>query len=625
MKFQYPGMLKLRLSLQLIGIFVISSFLYAQEGSVQQIDPHSFSKPNEVVVKHLHLDIRVDFQQKKIIGKASLQILNKTGAIRLYLDTNGLSVSKVTLDDGVQSSFELGETEAPMGQPLVVSIRPETKVAHVEYSTSPDAAALQWLEPAQTEDEKYPFLYTQSQAILARSWVPCQDTPSVRMTYTAKVQVPTNLLAVMSAENPTKKNESGLYEFRMPQPIPSYLLALAVGDIAFRSTGERTGVYAEPSIIEKAAWEFAETPQMMETVEKLYGPYQWGRYDLIVLPPSFPWGGMENPRLTFVTPTLLAGDRSLVATIAHELAHSWSGNLVTNATWNDFWLNEGFTNYLTHRIMEKVYGEEYAKMLAVLQLQDLRREVAEIGPKSPDTHLKMNLAGRDPEIGVTAIPYDKGEFFLFTLEAAVGREKWDAFLNQYFQQFAFQSVTSEQFLSYLQKNLIASHSDLEKKIQPDAWIYGPGIPQNILRVDSVSLKQVDQELAAWLKGGPIGEVNTKEWSTHHWIHFIRALPESVSAQKMEELDKTFRFTTSKNAEILSEWLRQVILKRYAPAYPAIEKFLTSQGRRKYVKLLFTELVRTEEGREMAKLIYDKARPLYHSVARETAERVLRGK
>ncbi len=589
------------------------------------LDPHSFSKPNEVIVRHLHLDIRVDFQQKKITGKASLQIQNKAGVDKLYLDVNRLSISKVTLDQGLESSFTLEKENKPMGQALVVSIRPETKEVHVEYSTSPEAAALQWLEPSQTQDKKHPFLYTQSQAILARSWIPCQDTPSVRMTYTARVQVPANLLAVMSAENSEKKNETGLYEFRMPQPIPSYLLALAVGDIAFRATGERTGVYAEPSIVEKAAWEFAETPKMMETVKQLYGPYQWERYDLIVLPPSFPWGGMENPRLTFVTPTLLAGDRSLVATIAHELAHSWSGNLVTNATWNDFWLNEGFTNYLTHRIMDKVYGEEYAKMLAVLQLQDLKREVAEIGPTSPDTHLKMNLAGRDPEVGVTAIPYEKGEYFLFTIEAAVGREKWDGFVNQYFKEFAFQSVATEQFVSYLRKHLVPAGSDLDKRIQVDAWVYGPGIPQNIVTFEAESLKKVNQELSKWVEGKPAAKLQTKKWTTHHWIHFIRSLPETLSAERMEELDRTFQFSGSTNAEILSDWLRQVILKRYEPAYPAIEKFLTSQGRRKYVKLLFTELIRTQEGRELAKRIYEKARPMYHSVTREVAERILRAK
>ncbi|MCI0412205.1 M1 family metallopeptidase [bacterium] len=609
----------------LIGVIAVSLLLYAKEEGMQQIDPHSFSKPNEAVVQHLHLDIRVDFQEKKILGKASLQIQNKAGVDKLYLDTNGLSISKVTLDQGVESSFTLEPAIAPMGQALVVSIRPETKLVHVEYSTDPEAAALQWLEPAQTQDKKYPFLYTQSQAILARSWIPCQDTPSVRMTYTARVQVPPNLLAVMSAENPRKKNESGVYEFRMRQPIPSYLLALAVGDIAFRATGERTGVYAEPSVIEKAAWEFAETPQMMATVEELYGPYRWERYDLIVLPPSFPWGGMENPRLTFVTPTLLAGDRSLVATIAHELAHSWSGNLVTNATWNDFWLNEGFTNYLTHRIMETVYGDEYAKMLTVLQFQDLHREVAEIGPTSADTHLKMNLAGRDPEVGVTAIPYEKGEFLLFTIEAAVGRERWDAFLNQYFKESAFQSMTTEQFLSYLRKNLVKPGSDLEKRIQIDAWIYGPGIPPNILKPESESLKEVDHELGKYLEGKAATELDTNQWTTHHWIHFIRNLPQSISAPKMEELDRSFQLTGSNNAEILNEWLRQVITKRYAPAYPAIEKFLISQGRRKYVKLLFTELIRTKEGREMAERIYGKARPFYHSATREVAERILRSK
>jgi aminopeptidase N len=331
---------------------------------------------------------------------------------------------------------------------------------------------------------------------------------------------------------------------------------------------------------------------------------------------------MENPRLTFVTPTLLTGDRSLVATIAHELAHSWSGNLVTNASWNDFWLNEGFTNYLTYRIMDKVYGTEYAMMLAVQAQQDLEREIQELGPTSADTHLKSNLAGRDPEEGVTAIPYDKGEFFLRTIEVAVGRKKWDEFLNGYFTKFAFQSLTTEQFLSYFKREMLASNPELEKKLQIDAWVYGPGLPTNIVKVDSETFQQVEKQLAMWLEGKPAAELNTKEWTTHEWIHFIRKLPKNVSHDRMKDLDTTFDLSDSRNAEILNEWLVQVITKEYEPGYPAVEKFLASQGRRKYIKRLFTELGKTEEGRKMAARIYQKVKSLYHSVTRDAAEKIL---
>jgi leukotriene-A4 hydrolase len=608
----------------LFAVVPITVLANLQREGGMAIDPHTFARPNEARVKHLDLDVAVDFKGKEIAGVASLEIENLAGVNQLYLDTNRLTIRRITLDQEKEpTEFTLGKEVRPLGQALVVKIRPETKVVHIEYATSPDAGALQWLEPGQTRDKKKPFLYTQSQAILARSWIPCQDTPSVRMTYNARVKVPPDLLAIMSAENPTKKNQTGIYEFRMPQPIPSYLLALAVGDLEFRSTGELTGVYAEPSFVEQVAWEFAETPKMMETVEPLYGPYRWGRYDILVLPPSFPWGGMENPRLTFVTPTLVTGDRSLVATIAHELAHSWSGNLVTNATWNDFWLNEGFTNYLTHRIMEVVYGKDYAEMLSVLAIQDLQREVKELGPQSADTHLKYDLSGRDPEEGVTAIAYEKGEFFLRTIEAVIGREKFDAFLNQYFKTFAFQSMDSERFVQYLKENLFSKNPGLEEKINISAWIYGPGIPANIVPVQPSVFDKVAEQIRDWEKGKPADQLDTKGWTTHHWIHFIRNLPEQLSASQMEALDQAFHFSSTTNAEIMNEWLLQVIAKKYKPAYPSIEKFLASQGRRKYVKLLFTEMIKTPEGKEMAKEIYQRVRPGYHNVSREVAERILK--
>jgi leukotriene A-4 hydrolase/aminopeptidase len=585
-------------------------------------DPHSFSHPDEVAVEHLKLDLHVDFAQKQLAGRASLRLNNRTGADRVWLDTRDLTIRKVALDDGSETQFNLGEPVPFLGRPLEIRIQPTTKWVHVDYATSPDAAALQWLDPEQTASGKRPFLLTQSQAILARTWVPCQDTPGVRMTYEATVHAPQDLLAVMSAENPTQKSADGVYHFKMPQRIPSYLLALAVGELEFRPLGPRAGVYAEPSVVEAAAWELADTPKMIDAAEKLYGPYRWGRYDILVLPPSFPFGGMENPRLTFATPTILARDRSLVSLVAHELAHSWSGNQVTNATWNDFWLNEGFTTYVESRIMESLFGKEYADMLTVLGRQELQGIVEELGPESPDTHLFLALAGRDPDEGMNDIAYEKGKLFLRMLEQAVGREKFDRFLRGYFDAFAFQSMDTRRFLDYLRQNLFNGSDEKMKELQIDQWVFGPGVPSNAPPLRSAAFDKVDQAVTAFQQGTPAAQLDTKGWTTHHWLHFLRNLPKPLDAQRMADLDAAFNFTNSGNSEILSTWLLLAIPNRYEPAYPALERFLTSVGRRKFLKPLYEELAKTPEGTEMALRIYQKARPGYHSVSRNTVDEIL---
>jgi len=587
-------------------------------------DPHSFARPVEAVVRNLDLALKVDFSSSTLSGRAVLQIENIKGVPHLYLDSNRLHIERVTLNSNEEpTTFRLDPSVRYLGQALVIDIKADTVTVNIYYKTDPEAAALQWLTPGQTAGGKKPFLYTQSQCILARSWVPCQDTPAVRMTYQAHIEVPPDLLAIMSAENSQKRNSTGIYEFRMPQSIPSYLLALAVGDIEFRATGPRSGIYAEPSMVDRAAWEFAETEQMIEVIEKMYGPYLWGRYDLIVLPPSFPWGGMENPRLTFATPTVIVGDRSLVSLVAHELAHSWSGNLVTNATWNDFWLNEGFTNYLDHRVMEALHGKEYDQMLSALSLEDLQKEIQEIGSGSRDTRLKLDFTGRDPEDATTQIPYDKGQFFLRTIESYVGRTRWDEFVKAYFQHFAFQSITTEEFLQYLRQNLVNGDGQLERDLQIEAWVYGAGVPSNIVEVKSTALDKVDQQVSEWLNGKPAGQLRTDKWSTQEWMHFIRKTPAAAGDQVMSELDSAFHFSDSQNAEVLNEWLLQAISKQYKPAYPAIERFLSSNGRRKYVKQIFTALGKTPEGLEYGRQIYAKTRGAYHTVTRDIADRILR--
>ncbi len=489
----------------------------------------------------------------------------------------------------------------------------------VYYFTSPDAAALGWLDPVQTAGKQLPFLYTQGQAILSRTWIPIQDSPGIRFTYTATLRVPENMMAVMSATNPTEKSSDGVYYFEMKKPVPAYLIALAVGDIEFESVGPRTGIYAEPSMLKASVYEFGETEQMLEIAEDLYGTYPWERYDLIVLPPSFPFGGMENPRLTFVTPTVVAGDRSLVALIAHELAHSWSGNLVTNATWNDFWLNEGFTVYFERRIMEQLYGEDYNRMLALLGKQDLENEIEELGNNSEDTHLYLNLEGRDPDDGMTDIAYEKGALFLKLLEEQVGRKKFDRFLEAYFDEYKFQSMTTQRFIAYLNSNLIEPY-DLNVDI--DEWIYGPGLPTSSPVIESDRFDQVDKLIGSFQGNAAEIAPATKEWTTHEWIHFIRHLPSEISIRRLQSLEREFNFANSGNSEIAAAWYEVAIDRGYGPQIMNnIETFLIGVGRRKFLMPLYGGM-KENDMLDTAREIYSKARQNYHAVSVQSLDKLL---
>lgn len=589
-----------------------------------KLDSHSFSEPQKAVVKHLDLEIKVDFTTQILTGKASWQIDNINKSDEIIFDTRQLQIQKITLgDDEKETTFSLAKNVAIFGQALKVKIGDTTTRVNIYYTTSKDAGAVQWLNPQQTAGKKHPFLFTQSQAILARTWIPCQDSPGIRFSYNAKITVPIELLALMSAENPKSKNSTGIYDFKQSNPIPSYLMALAVGDIEFKGVDNRTGVYAEPVTLQKAAYEFADMGKMVTAAENLYGPYKWGRYDVLVLPPSFPFGGMENPMLTFATPTVIAGDRSLVSLIAHELAHSWSGNLVTNATWNDFWLNEGFTVYFERRIVEAVYGKDEAKMQAVLGAQDRDKTIKEFGKDNPDTRLKADFNGRDPDDGVSDIAYEKGYSFLRTIENEVGREKLDAFLKEYFNSHAFHSVTTEDFLADLDKNLLKGNKQLRDKIKVNEWIYQPGLPSNAPAVSSVDFTSVDSLISDWGKTGKTSSLTKAKRSTNVLIYLIRHLPENISAKQMAEIDGEFKFTSSGNAEIQATWYTLAIRKKYLAAYPAIEKFLTEVGRRKFLIPLYKEMIKTAEGKEWAKKVYAKARPNYHSVAYHTIDDLLK--
>ncbi len=583
------------------------------------VDYHSFSNPNEVVVNHISLDLNVDFDTKVISGTAKLKYKKQTpDANTLILDSKDLTINRVSAN-GDDLPFELDTGESFLGSALTISLPDNGKELTIEYATSPSASGVQWLTPAQTAGGKHPFLFTQAQATHARSFIPLQDSPKVRVTYDATIRTPKELIAVMSASNDPQAERDGVYEFNMPQAIPSYLIALAVGDLQFKAMGERTGVYAESGILDAAAAEFEDTESMLIETEKRYGPYSWDRYDLLILPPSFPFGGMENPRLSFITPTVIAGDKSLVSLIAHELAHSWSGNTVTNATWRDLWLNEGFTTYLTYRIMELVYGEDRYNMEAVLGYQDLAAAVDSLDAK--DTMLAIDLRGRDPDDVFSNIPYEKGALFLRELEQKVGRDNFDVFLTQYFEDYAFQSITTDEFLEYLSNTLIAQYPDKLDIERINEWVFSTGVPEGAPKPDSNAFTVVDTARNGWLAGDVLAtDIDTEKWTVHQWLYFLNNMPEQLSLEKMSALDSVFALTESKNNEIAHSWLLMSVKNWYQPAHTRLFSYLTSIGRNKLVRPLYKELAKTEDGKGLAKRAFAKAKDGYHPLTVKANEK-----
>lgn len=585
-------------------------------------DSHTFSNPQAAVVKHLDLDIKVDFDTQTISGKASWTIDNLSQGTEIILDENTLNIQKVTLDkDEKATTFTLGDEVKFHGKPLHIKIEPNTTQVNIYYSTTKDAIALQWLKPEQTADKKHPFLFSQGESIWSRTWIPCQDSPAIRFTYNAKVTVPKELMAVMSAVNPQQKNNTGIYTFSQNKAIPSYLMAIAVGDIGFKSIDQRTGVYAEKSVLDKATWEFGQLGQMVTAAEKLFGPYRWGRYDVLVLPPSFPYGGMENPNLTFLTPGVISGDRSLTSLLAHELGHSWSGNLVTNATWNDVWLNEGFTTYVEHRIGEAIFGIQEAKMQDVLSRKSLYDNMEAYGPKNPATQLKVNVDGLNADESLSDIPYEKGYAFLQTVENAVGRKTFDQFITEYFNAHAFQSITTEDFLKYFNEHLIKGNKALADQIKAEEWIYQPDVPSNIIPAVSEDFNAIDQIQKTWRQTGVKG-LSAKIKSTNEKQHFIDHLPADMTQKEMAAIDQEFNFTQGGNFVVKRQWFVQVIKHQYQPAFPAVEQFMIGTSRTGSLQTLYTEMVKTPQGKTWAKSIFEKAKSGYHLTTVQDLQKTL---
>ena len=590
-------------------------------------DPHSFANFQQVRTRHLVLDLAVDFTRQQLTGYAEHQLERLDPSInRLVLDSRHLKITTVTFtNDGVhwqKAAYLLGIEDALKGQPLTIQLQNNTKAVRVYYQTTPQASGLQWLTAAQTSEKKQPFLFSQSQAIHARSWIPLQDTPANRITYQARIKTPADLLAVMSADNSANFNRNGDYQFDMPQPLPSYLIALAVGDLHFKAMSADTGVYAEKLWLDRATAEFSDTQKMMDAANQLFGKYPWKRYDLLVLPSSFPFGGMENPRLSFVTPTIITGDKSLISLVAHELAHSWSGNLVTNATWRDLWLNEGFTSYVENRIMEQVYGTDRAVMEQALSVQGLKGELTELAAN--DSILHIDLQGRDPDEAFSGVPYVKGQLFLMFLEQKFGRERFDPFVKNYFDHFAFQSITTDAFISYLKQNLLQKYPGVVSDAEIQEWIFSPGLPASTPNPVSDAFDKVAAHRDSWLASkASLADLPTDGWTLHEWLYFINNLPLDIAPEQMAQLDTAFDFTHSTNAEVAHAWYLLALKTGYQEIAAPLEQYLINIGRRKLIIPLYKQLATTPEGLAFARAVFAKARPGYHPLAQGSVDELLK--
>lgn len=607
--------------------FLLAVLLSACKSSHQQAKlpfnqlRNSYSNVDSVQLKHLDWKAEVDFERKRISATATWSFRNLTKSKTIRLDAYDLHINSIEVN-GKPASYRMGEFNVDYGNGLEVQIQEGDSLLKVNYYTGSSAKAIQWLSPEQTAGKIKPFLFTQCESIQARSLIPCQDVPELRITYSATVKVPIGMMALMSAKNPTKKSSDGNYQLNMELPIPSYLIALAVGDIEYMAIDERTGVYAEPVMLARAHSEFQEMPKMMLAAEKLCGPYRWGNYDILVAPPSFPIGGMENPRLTFATPTIIAGDRSLVSLIAHEMAHSWSGNLVTNATWEDIWLNEGFTTYFERRIMEELAGKSYNEMLWEIGIQDMESDLKDFGISNPDTRLRIELNGRNPENAFSNIPYEKGAVFLKTLEEQLGREKFDAYLNSYFSHFAFQSINTAKCLKFMDSCLFQGDTNLRNELKVKEWIFNTGVPTNFVHTIPQRFEAVDKQRIKFEAAGDVTKLSTKEWTSHEWLHFLRRLNRPISLEQMKSLDEAFHLTQTGNSEVAAEWFKLSISSKYSPANASIEKFLGSVGRKKFLEPIYKELIKTEEGRTAANRIFEKSKSAYHPLTAIKIQRIL---
>ncbi|XP_056132354.1 leukotriene A-4 hydrolase [Lampris incognitus] len=603
-------------------------------------DPCSFSSFTKCVTKHLNVTYHVDFDSHVLRGKVALTVeVLEDRLSSLTLDTKDLKISKVTAN-GQEAQFAMGAKHSFMGTPLEITLpfdlsRGQQVIVEVSYQTSPNASALQWLTPEQTAGKKHPYLFSQCQATHCRSMVPCQDSPSVKHTYYAQVSVPKELVAVMSAVRDGHKADPQdssriIYRFRQPVPMPSYLIAIVAGALESREIGPRSRVWSEKEFVDSAAFEFSETETMLKTAEDLAGPYVWGQYDILVLPPSFPYGGMENPCLTFATPTLLAGDRSLSNVIAHEISHSWTGNLVTNKTWEHFWLNEGHTVYLERMIGRCMESEQFRQFKAMGGWKELQDSINTFGADNALTNLVPNLHEVNPDDAFSSVPYEKGFALLYHLEQLMGGpEVFMGFVKSYIQLFAYSSVTTEEWKNYL-FTYFRDKVDILEKVDWNAWMNTPGMPPVKPQYDTTLADACIALCQRWVKAkdGDLGgfkEADVKILSSHQLIEFLSLLlqEEALPLGHVRKMQQVYKFNDCTNAEIRFRWLRLCVKSRSEEAVPLALKMATDQGRMKFTRPLFREVYNFDKYREETVRTFLAHRATMHPVTADLVAKDLK--
>lgn len=585
---------------------------------MQFSDPHSYTDIEQGKIVHILFWIDVDFSAKVLKIKAAYR-LDEPVSGSFFLDTRDLIIDRVYEGDQ-EIVWEIDQHDSIVGDRLHLKGLDGHSEFTIEVTTSPEASALQWVKPMQTAGEKHPFLYSQCQAIHARSIFPCQDSPSVRFTYEATVDVQRPLVAVMAAEliDSEHSGETSQYRYKMPQPIPSYLFAIAAGNLAFEELGPHTGVYAEPEILESAAWEFAENEKKLVEAEKLFGPYLWDRYDVLILPPSFPYGGMENPRLTFLTPKCILGDRSRANLVSHELAHSWTGNLVTNATWEDFWLNEGWTTYAESRITEVLEGDDFSQLYAFVRRKIMLKVMERFGMDSDKTCLKYSQRGIDPDEVFSVIPYEKGSSFILKLERSVGREVFDAFTKKYIATFSFQSLTTEAFISFLEREL----PEAIERVDIDMWLYAPGYPENAPALSSSLIDGVEVRIDGYESGMLPSTHQVAEWISAQIRLFLLMLPEQIPVEDCRHFERVFNFRDSLDYFTMNRFYQISIQSGYQDVLPGIERMVESGGRIAILAPNFRAMVKAEWTRDKARPMFERHRDKHHPTTVAVIERIL---
>ncbi|XP_053313766.1 aminopeptidase B [Spea bombifrons] len=605
-------------------------------------DVATASSYRDFQVEHMHLDLQVDVEARKLRGleRLKLRVLRETRELRLDSHPT-LQVFSVRTAGTPQEDLPWeNKPFTRYGSCLVVRL-PELLspgaqlVVTIEYEAN-ESPGVCWLEPHQTAGKKKPYMYTQGQAVLNRCFFPCFDTPAVKSVYSANIKVPEGFTAIMSANNWDRQGDT--FIFNMTQPIPSYLVALVVGDIVSAEVGPRSRVWAEPCLIEAAKKEYdGVIEEFLSVGEKLFGPYVWDRYDVLFMPPSFPFGGMENPCITFVTPCLLAGDRSLADVIIHEISHSWFGNLVTNANWGEFWLNEGFTMYAQRRITTELYGSAYTCLEAAAGRALLRQHMDASGENHPLNKLRVKIEpGVDPDDTYNETPYEKGYCFVSYLAHLTGDQAtFDSFLRAYVDKFKFQSITAEQalefYLDYFPE-LQACGVDKRAGLEFDRWLNTPGWPPFLpdLSPGDALMKPAEELSALWastpLDMETIEKVDITQWKTYQLVYFLdRVLERSpLPSGNIEILGKYYpKISEATNAELRLRWGQIVLKNDHQPHFHKVREFLHSQGKQKYTLPLYRAMqAGSEATRALARETFSQTSHQLHFNVQNYVKKIL---